>query len=68
MTWSSDTIRSFRSHLGLNQSEFGDLLGYGKGAQQRASELERGIQQASGPLVPLLDCLAEKHEFRSAES
>lgn len=65
MSWKPEQIRELRDHLGQTQEAFGRTLGYGTGAQQRVSELERGVQQASGPLVPLLDCLAEKHRFAS---
>jgi DNA-binding transcriptional regulator YiaG len=61
--WTPDLIKALRKHLGLNQSTYGEMLGYGGGAQARVSDLERGAQDASGPLVPLLDCLADKHGF-----
>lgn len=68
MTWKPDHIRALRRHLDQTQETFGKTLGYGTGAQQRVSELERGVQAASGPLVPLLDCLAEKHGFEAEQA
>ena len=64
MEWTPEQIKQLRRHLGMTQEEFGVHLGYGEaGSQVRASELERGVQRASGPLVRLLDLLAEKHDF-----
>ena len=65
MTWTPTTIRALRSHLGLNQQDYGERLGYGEaGARVRVSELENGKQDPSGPLVPLLDCIAREHSFK----
>ena len=69
MTWTPQIIRALRSHLGETQAAFGVRLGYGEtGANVRVSELERGVQDPSGPLVPLLDCIAREHSFKADAS
>ena len=64
MEWTPERIRALRKHVGMTQPELAQYLGYGEGGQVRVSDMERGVQGASGPVGRLLDLLAEKHEFK----
>ena len=56
MKWTPENIKALRKRLGLNQTEFGQQLGYAQ-PQVRISELERGEMKPGGAVMLLLDML-----------
>lgn len=52
MKFDKESFKSLRKSLGLNQAEFGELLGL---TQQAVSDIERGINKPSKTLMRLLE-------------
>lgn len=67
MEWTPERVKALRSHVGWNQAQLGEYLGYGEGGRVRVSELENSTRGVSGPVGRLLDMLAEKHSFPAEE-
>ncbi len=65
MNWTPERIKALRKHLGMNQAQMGENLGYSeRGAQVRVSDLERGEARVSGAVSRVLDLLAQQHNFK----
>ncbi|HLO88136.1 MAG TPA: helix-turn-helix domain-containing protein [Nostocaceae cyanobacterium] len=61
VVWKAELIKALRLHLGLNQTEFGDLIGVRQGT---VSDWEIGHRTPSLPTSKLLEIVAERSGFR----
>ena len=59
--WPPERIRALRKHLGLNQTEMAERLGYSR--QQTISELEKDARPASPQVCIILSLYAERSGF-----
>lgn len=60
VAWDGKMIRALRKSMGLNQSEFADVLGV---RQQTISEWEGGLYQPTRARSKHINIIAERHAF-----
>lgn len=63
--WDATKVKALRDHLGLTQTDFAEELGT---LQQTVSDWECGNHYPKGTSVKILNLVAEKAEFKYAES
>ncbi len=66
MDWTPSTLRTFREHLGLSQTDFADRLGFAR--YQSVSNLEAGRREITDTVKRLLDFMARDAGYGQSDA